>query len=243
MGSQTPLPPLTPTEFVALVANDDDWTKLQDVLLPFRSSPARDEAVADLLDLLANPDDEVRARSLSALAQIKRRGEVVVPAMIPLLDDPATNIQWHAADVLGEFGDESEAGIATLERKMMDNECEIATYAAVALKKVDSSVDIGPRLVELTKSPIRENRWRAVTHLPDHVSAEVAERCLTTVFAAEEDAEIRMLIADELNRLSSLSVRRSSSKDASSTQHICVGLSVVCEVPMKDTYWIAGEPN
>lgn len=200
-SAQNPRPALTPTEFVQLVANGDDWYELQQVLVAFRDSDTRDQAVDGLLNLLSAPDEVVRTRSLSALAQIKAKGEVVVPATIALLDDPVSNVQWHAANVLGEYGGESRQGIPELKKKMMDDECGIAAFAAIVANKLDPALDIGPRLTELAKSPMRENRWRAVKELPRHVSAETAKHQLAAAFEAEEDTEIREMIARELNQI------------------------------------------
>ena len=198
---QNQSPALTPTEFVQMVANGDDWYELQQVLVPFRVSDTRDQAVDGLLNLLSDPDEVVRTRSLSALAQIKAKGEVVVPATIAILDDPVSNVQWHAASLLGEFGGESRQGIPKLTEKMMDDECGIAAFAAIVVNKIDPAIDIGPRLTDLVKSPMRENRWRAVKELPRHVSEETAKHQLAAAFEAEEDMEIREMIARELNRI------------------------------------------
>lgn len=202
-GFQKPDPAVTPAELVTLVASDDDWYELQDVLRSFRASPNRGDAIGGLLELAVHHDEIVRTRALTSLAQIKEQGDMVVPVMIPLLDDPVPNVQWHAANVLGEFGTSSPEALAALDRKMKNDNCGIATYAASVLKKLDPSVDIGPRLTELIKSPIRENRWRAVTHLRHHIDADTAQRLLTAAFEKEKDEEIRKLIADALNGLES----------------------------------------
>jgi hypothetical protein len=202
-ASGPPATALTPAEFVRLVAEGDDWYELQDALASFRDSAAKDEAVDDLLELLSHTEEKVRTRSLSALGQIRTRGTAVLPEAMVLLDDTVTNVQWHAACVLSSYGSESELAIPSLKKKMMDNDCGIATYAAIVANQLDPAIDIGPRLTELVNSPIRENRWRAVTQLSKHVSAETAKRHLTTVFETEDDNEIREMIARELNRLES----------------------------------------
>jgi hypothetical protein len=202
-ASGPPTTVLTPAELVRLVAVGDDWYELQDALTSFRDSAAKDEAVDDLLKLLSHTDEKVRTRSLSALGQIRTRGSAVLPAVMLLLDDPVANVQWHAACALKNYGSGSELAIPSLKEKMMDNNCEIAAFAAIVTKQLDPTIDIGPRLAELVHNPIRENRWRAVTHLSEHVSAETAKRHLTTLFETEDDNEIREMIAGELNQIES----------------------------------------
>jgi HEAT repeat protein len=84
---------------------------------------------------------------------------------------------------------------------MDDNESTLAVIAAVALDQIDSREDIGPRLIELLKSPHRQVRMAAVGHLPDHVDREEAERVLAGHYASETDELVKRAIARALNKL------------------------------------------
>jgi hypothetical protein len=193
----------TAAEFVSFLQIEEDWYKFDKELGPFVETSGADDAVEPLLALLDDPHPEIRWRSLCALGRLKRQSDVVLPALIQSLGDSDPNVGWHAAYALGEFGEEARDAIPALREKMMDDDSQIATFSAMILNRIDPTQDIGPRLSQLTRNKHRENRWRAVQSLSDHVDGKVAESVLTATFenADEGDPEIRKMIADALNRL------------------------------------------
>jgi HEAT repeat protein len=187
-------------DFLEVLDPQVDWYEFQDELMLFAKSPAASSTVPLLIQRLSDPSPDVRTRALAALGVFKQRPAEVVPALTARLNDPVSNAGWHAACALGEFGAEAKSAASALDAIFHDDRSSIATHCGLMLVKIDPSVDIGPRLIELTQSPIRENRWRAVHALVDHVKPDVAQTVLTKLFETEQDQEIRIMIADALNR-------------------------------------------
>lgn len=190
----------TAEEFVSVLDPHVDWYDFQDEMSLFKRSRAAAAAVPLLIERLKDENAEVRTRALSALGVLKQQPEQSVPAIVPHLNEAHSNAAWHSAAALGEFGPDAAPAIEALQAKFYDDNSPIATHAGLMLKKIDPSVELGPRLLALIHSPIRDNRWRAVEALPDHVARGRAEPALSKLFEVEQDKEIRTMIADALNR-------------------------------------------
>lgn len=191
----------TGADFLEVLDPNVDYYEFQDELELFSNSPSAEHAVPLLIDLLRDENPEVRVRAYCSLGRIKRNPRQVVPLLIEGLDDPFPNAAWHAANALGAFGPDASSSIDALNAKSHDDSSRIATYCGLMLVKVDPSAKIETRLIELTRSPVRENRWRAIEALVDHVPYEKAEKILTERFQTEQDEEIRSMIAASLNRV------------------------------------------
>jgi HEAT repeat protein len=170
-------------------------------LQPFLTSARSQEAIPGLIELLSDQNPVVRAHALQALGRLRGSPSVVAPAIVPLLDDADENVRVAAVLALGNAALREEAATSALRSKMDDNESTLAVIAAVALDQIDSREDIGPRLIELLKSPHRQVRMAAVGHLPDHVDREEAERVLTEHYYNETDELVKRAIARALNKL------------------------------------------
>ena len=187
-------------DFLEVLDPQVDWYEFQDELALFAKSPAAENAVPLLIQRLNDPNGEVRTRALASLGEIKLRPAEAVPAIAARLNDPVTNAGWHAANALGEFGPEAQSAVSALDARFHDDQSPIATECGLVLIKIDPTIDIGPRLIELAQSPLRENRWRAVGALADHLDSSQHEPVFAKLFETEQDPEIRTIIADSLNR-------------------------------------------
>jgi HEAT repeat protein len=187
-------------DFLEVLDPQVDWYEFQDELAMFAKSTAAESAVPLLIQRLNDPNGEVRTRALASLGEIKLRPAEAVPAIAARLNDPVTNAGWHAANALGEFGPEAQSAASALDAKFHDDQSPIATECGLVLNKIDPTIDIGPRLIELAHSPLRENRWRAVNALADHLDPAQHESIFAKLFETEQDPEIRTIIADALNR-------------------------------------------
>jgi hypothetical protein len=96
--------------------------------------------------------------------------------------------------------DAAEASDA-LRAKMNDGASPLAAIAALSLDQIDSSEDIGPRLVELLRSPHRLVRITAIRNLADHVEPDDVERALALHYPGEADEGVKQEIARALNKL------------------------------------------
>jgi HEAT repeat protein len=203
--SQTPPP--TPEEFVAAVA-DGNMQTFQQFLQPFAMSPRAQEAVDGLIPLLTHFSPIVRTQAAQALGRIRGFPDKVVPALIPLLDDSHRAVGSAAVFALGNIGSRHEGALAALRNKMNDDGSDLAVQAAVALDQIDSTEDIGPRLIELLKSPRESVRITALGHLPDHVDAEEIERVLAEHYPSEASEFVKRAMARALNRVQADSPQR-----------------------------------
>jgi hypothetical protein len=166
-----------------------------------RGTLAAQEAVPELADLLADHDEHVRARAAWAVGVVAEPHPEVTSKLIPLLDDPAPTVQWHAANALGEFRAAAEAAIPALEALMQEDECPIAAFATVCITRIDSRRTFGPRLAQLAVNRHSQNRKQAILQLRYHMPHDEVAQVLTTAFASEGDPEVRNTIAIVLNQL------------------------------------------
>lgn len=197
-------------DFIDFIRTEPDWYQFQEAQRLFSGQPDSNDAVPPLLAMLTDPDDKLRVRAASALGVLKARRDSAVPALIPLLKDQVPNVRWHAAFALGQFGPEATDAIPALRAQTDDDSSPIASHAALMLKQIDSSIDIGPRLLQLLRNQAQENRWRALQAVPSHVSKEVAEPILTKMYEGETDAAVRESIAKTLNVYTAKSTTASS---------------------------------
>ena len=167
----------------------------------FTDTPMADEVVPNLIDLLDDPDEDIRSRAIQVLGWIGRCGDQAAPKMISLLDDESWLIRVQAMFALEQFGEAGQTAIPALRAQMMDDDCISAANAAMALNRMDPSVDIGPRLIELLKSRHMETRHQAVQSLSRYVEPSVVKRLLTNMYENEEDSNVRRAIVETLSNI------------------------------------------
>jgi hypothetical protein len=185
----------TPEDFIKALRTMEDWYEFADETAdPFVKTPIADAAIPALIELLSDPDQEIRKRALSTLGKMGRKSETIVPAVIPLLDDAHPNVRWHAAFTLSSFGDDAKAAIPALWRQINDDDSPIAAFAAEMLHRIDPSADVLPRLRQLLKNHQKENRGRAIDALAELRSPQ-AKQALVEAFREEKDPELRERLA------------------------------------------------
>lgn len=163
-------------------------------------SEHRSAAIPRLVSLFERNDPMVRRHAALILAQLQPT-ELSISTLIERLDDKDDVVQRHAITGLGNF--RAKSAVPELRRKMMDDDCKSAAYAAIVINALDRDVDIAPRLIALTRNAHRGNRSLAITELPSFVDAAIAEKVLNEAFAATDpkDQEMRQTIAQSINRL------------------------------------------
>jgi hypothetical protein len=213
-SSATPrqLPPnkcATPEEFIKALREIKNWYEFADKTAdPFVKTPVADATIPMLIELLRDPDEQVRTRAACTLGKIgaqaekRHHADKIVPVLIPVLEDEVPNVRWHAAFALGNFGPDAKAAVPALRKQMNDNRSPIAGFAAEMLQRIDSKEAVEARLIELLQNPLRENRWRALDALGD-LSTPKVKMALVDAFRREKDAEIRDRIAKMIARLES----------------------------------------
>ena len=191
----------TPAQFIALLREIDDWYEYADeVAAPFAKNSVADETIPLLLDLLQDPDPEIRTRALVALWEIKRKPNVVVPALIRMLGDNDTNVRWQAAYALGEYGEDAREGIPALALQMNDDASPIAAFAAMMIRRIDDTIATEPRLVQLLSNSVGRNRERAIEGLAD-LATPTALEAIVREYRHETDPKLRDQMAGTIARM------------------------------------------
>ncbi len=185
-------------QFVELAKNE--WVEPEHARAFSQTEHAAD-AIPGLVTLLHRDDPKLRRRIACVLQQFDKRSEAVVEALIECLDDEDDVVQHHAVQGLAK--QRAKSALRALHRKLLDDDCKVAFNVATVITILDPDADIGPRLIELTKSKYRENRLGAIHELPNYVEASTAKKVLNEAFKESDpaDQEMRRLIADTVNRL------------------------------------------
>lgn len=93
-------------------------------------------AVPALIKATADPDDDVRAWSAHALAEIGPDAVEAVPALIKLLKDPAEGPRNTATMALAGIGPAASKAIPALTEALEDESADVRSFAAAALKRI-----------------------------------------------------------------------------------------------------------
>lgn len=193
----------TPEDFIAALRTIPDWSEFaNNTADPFVKTSIADETIPLLIELLNDPDLQIRVRALSTLGKIRRHADVIVPALIPFLNDEHPGIRWHAACSLGMFRGDAAAAIPALTAQLNDDESPIAVFSAVILLEIDDTVPIEGRLIELLPQQNMLNRSRAVDALAD-LGTPTARDALFAAFQTETDQQMRDQLAQAINRVDS----------------------------------------
>jgi HEAT repeat protein len=178
-------------DFIKALRETKDWYEFADRTAdPFSKTTIADEAVPGLLELLNDPDPEVRTRAACTLGKIRRHPGQVVPALIPVLNDEVPNVRWHAAFALSQFGQDAKLAIPAFQKQIADRGSPIAAFCADTIQKIEPAVDIEASLIELLRNDLSENRKRAVAAL-GRLKSSRARPALIDAFAKEPNAEVK----------------------------------------------------
>ncbi len=189
-------------EFLQALRDARNENEFMEVTGPVVATDVAVEALPGLIDLLSDPESEIRGRSLIFLAWMGPRAARAVPEVIPFLDDESEVVRYNAMWMLGECGDASRDALPQLCRRMMDDDSPEAAYATSIVSKIDPTADVGDRFCQLLHNKLAVNRWTAAQYLPDHVEADVARRLLEARYEIEDDPTTCSMIASSLNKLS-----------------------------------------
>lgn len=200
----------TPDEVAAFVEratddefSDEDWSW-------WGNSHVALQSVARLIELLDSPNEEARHHAVILLGWIgqARRPPDVDPtaALVARLSDPSSTVRGESFAALGYFGPLAKGALGELrrimDREQTDREQKYDAYfAALAVKKIDPTVDIGPKLRELFLSG-EEGLWQQVGfQLADHLPAAEARQLLMAKSQQDTASSSRDAIAQALNRI------------------------------------------
>ncbi len=122
-------------------------------------------SIAALIKRLADDDAIMRARAACTLARLGANAKDAVPALVERVNDGDPTVRFHAVYALGRTRQNSPEVALALRAAMEDDAGPAAPLAAQMLHRLDPSIDIVPRLIELLDDGDAETRRRAVTAL------------------------------------------------------------------------------
>jgi len=177
--------------FIKALRETKDWYEFADRTAdPFAKTTIADQAIPALMELLNDPDPEVRTRAACTLGKIHRHPDQVVPALIPVLNDETPNVRWHAANALSAFGANAKSAIPALQKQMNDTGSPVAAFCADILHQIEPTMDVEPSLIRMLRNDFHHNRRHAVQTL-GRLKSRRAKPALVDAFATEADSEIK----------------------------------------------------
>ena len=136
-----------------------------------------ERAVPYLLQLMHDPDSEVRQFVAFALGNIRTNAEAVLPALIQGLDDKVLQVRTRMAWAIGQFGPAAEAAVPKLITLLTSQDDEDGRAAVSALHDVGGSVASAvPALAAILRND------------PDYMHRDLASRVLKDLGPAAQAA-------------------------------------------------------
>ena len=93
-----------------------------------------------LLKCVKHRDPLVRSYAVGALGEVGRGSHLVVPALIPCLEDPLVLVRVRAAEALGQFGAEAAGARAALSKALQDLDTGVREAAGRALREMEAGI-------------------------------------------------------------------------------------------------------
>lgn len=204
----------TPAEFVAALrgcAGEGQELAYENLANSFARTPIADQAVPNLVELLAEDDRELRERAAMTLGKMAvawksdwyktdERAETLIPALISLLDHDDMGVRYQACSGLQMFGSAAAAAVPILQECMSDDESSTAPCAAMTLRAIDPASDVETRLIELIKNKDMLTRQFVASGLAEIGSAK-AKAALVAAYEVEADASVKQSLAGHIARL------------------------------------------
>ncbi|HEY2250371.1 MAG TPA: HEAT repeat domain-containing protein, partial [Planctomycetaceae bacterium] len=167
---------------------------------------ARKEAAAPVFEKVALKSENRLARlhAIWGLAQLGRKHESVVEALLPLLDDTDSEVRAQTAKVLGEAGVET-AGDKLSSLLLRDPETRVRFFAAQAYGKMSSRTQAMPILEMLRENADRDPYLR---HAAVMALSRLSLKKFLAGTIADPSASVRMGVLLALRRQASPEVAR-----------------------------------
>jgi hypothetical protein len=172
--------------------------------------PKDAQSLPALLKLLNDPDGATRARAACTLARMGPQAKDAVPALVARVTDAERGVRFHAAYALGRIRENREEVVAALREAMNYDQSFVAAFAAQMLSRIDPSVAVAPRLIELLEVGDDATRRRAIMALID-VAARQASSPTAVNDVASAVPRLKKLFADpdiEISKQAMLAVAR-----------------------------------
>jgi hypothetical protein len=146
-------------------------------------APSAPETVPLLLRALAETNDAmVRANAAGALAKIRPKPEMVVPALTKALSDPDPWVQASAAQALGGFGAEAKSAVPVLTQRLQSELAKNPGLASVGTISVSQNgwVFNSHTSLGFVFAPGASRSW-VVIPLPPQTVVNVMEEALKAI--------------------------------------------------------------
>lgn len=133
-----------------------------------------------------------RYDAIDDLGEQAQQAEVVVPALLRLLADPDTQVQWRAARSLGDFEGSAEGAVRPLTELLASPDAAVQYHAAVALARIgnvdEATIDA---LVSLAIGPDARVARAAIASLRRlKASPQIVAAALKQAMASDDQAVV-----------------------------------------------------
>jgi HEAT repeat protein len=119
--------------------------------------------VPHLIELLEDPDDQIRAGAAGALAQIGPPAKAAVPALTIALHDQQADVRAAAAAALGLIGKPAKETVSLLALRLADADKTVRLQSGAALSRIEGKPPAaGPLIQTAFQQSSREVKQRAV---------------------------------------------------------------------------------
>ncbi len=195
----------TPEELVEFVQTATDNEFMREDWSAWGNSHVAEQAVAPLAKLLSSDKEDARHHAawlLGGIGRSKRPPTVdPIPALVAALDDSSSRVRAESSFALGKFGPLAQDALPVLLRIMRRDQSFDAYLATLAVKEINPSEDIGPRLRDLFLAG-EKGVWQNVAfRLPDHLPAAEAKQLLIAKGEHETDSGSREILAQAMNKI------------------------------------------
>ncbi|MFN6571135.1 HEAT repeat domain-containing protein [Dendronalium sp. ChiSLP03b] len=136
-------------------------------------------AVPALIDVLKNPDFNIRWRAAWVLGDMASEANLAVGALAEALQDEDAQVRMYAALALGEIGKAAKPAVPTLMAALQDKEEYVRIYAAAALRRLGGEAKVAvPSLMNALKDKnprVRKNAALALGTMGSEATPAVAD--------------------------------------------------------------------
>lgn len=203
----------TPSEFVNAVAENRDHEKKLELAsgLYFADNASFDAVIEGLLPMVQSPSSQIRINAIEILKtqcrhdadKMKVHFAKFTDVLLPLLDESHQRVGEGAVALraLQEIGvSPSKDAINKVSSIMNDDDHPLAVLATLTVAKMDLSIRVGPRLIQLIDQ--KHESWvLAAKHLHEHLSKTEAYEYLKSKYRQEADDADQQTYIEAMNEI------------------------------------------
>ena len=195
----------TPDELVAFLKDGSDDDFVREEWGGWIGSHLSEQAVPQLIELLRYPNEDTRRHAAILLGWIGQKKcpsiSDPIPALISAMDDSSRIVRVESTNAIRKYGPLAKEALPRLRQDMLRDNSYDAFKATLAVKDIDRTADIGPRLRDLFLAGEKGVRENVASYLPDHLPAAEAKQILMAQYERETSQEMQAALAQAMNKV------------------------------------------